>query len=399
MVCFVPLCSAQTDTVRAQQLLQEIKTGTNIGDPLKELTLLAQSNPDVKAYLSNQLPNAIVNKQNPTAWRAEVQLVGDLQLVTAIPQLVKLLIVDTEDLSPTGAYRSMTMTNNPPARALISIGDPAVPAVTALLQSEDRTTRSRAIRVLININTTGARSALSQDAATEKDPALLRLIERHAIYSIQNVQSAHPKHPVITANLPIVVSGSTSAFETLIHFGIDNQIPLGIVIDQNHRICQFPIDRGTRTMKLSEFVEEFNSKLPGYRAVLQSGILNIYPTELALPTKKLLDLKIPEFHSGPDSHQGLGVNLWMFIRAVIAPSEGSAFVGGDSTTRETVSGIQLNGQTVSAILNHIVDKGGGAAWVLHSSVIKGLSPATKQPYEIYGYSGEETLLKQVDCFK
>jgi HEAT repeat protein len=180
MACLVRLCSGQTDTGRAQQLLQEIKTGTNIGDPLKELTLLAQSNPDVKAYLANQLPTAISNKQNSSVWRAEVELVGDLQLVVAIPQLVKLLIVDSEDLSPTGAYRSMALANNPPARALISIGNPAVPAVAALLQSEDKTTRSRAIRVLININTSDARSALSNHAATEKDPSLQRLIQRHS---------------------------------------------------------------------------------------------------------------------------------------------------------------------------------------------------------------------------
>jgi HEAT repeat protein len=180
MACLVRLCSGQGNTARAQQLLQEIKAGTNIGDSLKELALLGQSNPDVKAYLASQLPAAITNKQNSSVWRAEVQLAGDLQLVAAIPQLVKLLSIDLEDLSPTGAYRSMTMANNPPARALISIGNPAVPAVSALLQSEDRTTRSRAIRVLININTSDARSALSNHAATEKDPSLQRLIQKHS---------------------------------------------------------------------------------------------------------------------------------------------------------------------------------------------------------------------------
>ena len=220
-----------------------------------------------------------------------------------------------------------------------------------------------------------------------------------AVYTFQNVQPSHPKHPVITPSLPVVVSGSSSAFGTIIDFGIDNKIPLGIVIDRNHRICRYPFDGGRRTLQLSEFVDELNAKLPGYRAVLQDEILNIYPSELAGPTKNLLELKIPEFHSGPDSHRGLGVNLWMFVRAVIAPSEGSAFVGGDSTTRETVSGIQVNGQTVTAILNRIVDKGSGGAWVLHSSEIKDLSPSTQQPYEVYGYSGEEMLLKQVSCLK
>jgi hypothetical protein len=66
----------------------------------------------------------------------------------------------------------------------------------------------------------------------------------------------------------------------------------------------------------------------------------------------------------------------MFIRAVIAPSQGSAFVGGSSTTLETVSSIQVTGQNVTTILNNIVDEGSSAAWVLHSSEINDLSPST-----------------------
>jgi HEAT repeat protein len=173
------LCSGQADTIKAQQLLQEIKAGTNFADSLKELTLLGQSDPEVKAYLAGKLPTDITNKQDPKIWKAEVQLAGCLRLIAAVPQLVRLLIIDTEDLSATGAYRSMTMANNPPARALIAIGDPAVPAISALLQSEDRTTRSRAIRVLININTGAARNALSGHAPTEKDPSLQRMIQKH----------------------------------------------------------------------------------------------------------------------------------------------------------------------------------------------------------------------------
>jgi HEAT repeat protein len=179
MACLVRVCSGQSNTVRAQQLLQEIKAGANVDDSLKELSLLGQSSSDAKAYLASQLPAAIANKQNPSVWRAEVQLVGNLQLVAAIPQLVKLMITDTEDLAATGAYRFMTMANNPPARALIAIGNPAVPAVADLLKSESGITRSRAIRVLININTSDARNALSNHAGAETDPSLQRMIQKH----------------------------------------------------------------------------------------------------------------------------------------------------------------------------------------------------------------------------
>ena len=100
-------------------------------------------------------------------------------MTAAIPQLVKLLVDKGDQPILTGMGRYMTMKDDPPARALIAIGNPTVPAVAELLDSEDRATRSKAIRLLININTTDAQNVLAIHAPTEKDGLLQLLIQQH----------------------------------------------------------------------------------------------------------------------------------------------------------------------------------------------------------------------------
>ena len=177
LICITRLFFGQDETTKAQQLLRELKAG-NI-DTLKELTELGRSDPGVKAYLASQLPAEISDKQHGAVWKAEIQLVGDLQMTAAIPQLVELLVDKTDQPILTGMGRYMTMKDDPPATALIAIGNTTVPAVAELLDSEDRATRSKAIRLLININTSDAQNVLAIHAPTEKDASLQLLIQQH----------------------------------------------------------------------------------------------------------------------------------------------------------------------------------------------------------------------------
>lgn len=219
-----------------------------------------------------------------------------------------------------------------------------------------------------------------------------------AVQQPQRVASVTQKRPLITLDSVISISEpGPSAYEEVLNAGIDNKLPLGLVIDGKHRLCTYLAVGGQRKLKLADFINQIDTEIPGYKASFQDGTLNVFPEELSGPVTNLLKLRVPEFHSGPDTHQGLGVNLWMFIRALIAPGEGTGFVGGSSTTRETISGMTVRAESVKTILNSIVEKGGGGAWVLHSSAVKDLSPSTPKPYDVYGYLNEEQSLRNINC--
>jgi hypothetical protein len=71
-----------------------------------------------------------------------------------------------------------------------------------------------------------------------------------------------------------------------------------------------------------------------------------------------------------------------------------------SLSAETVAGVSATNRTVRSLLNMIVDKGAGGAWILWSAELKTLSPATPMPYEIHGYVGEEqSFASGLKCIK
>ena len=62
------------------------------------------------------------------------------------------------------------------AKTLSQIGDPAIPAVTTLLKSEDAGMRYRATLILLNIASPAARKALQDRLPHETDPEVKKLI-------------------------------------------------------------------------------------------------------------------------------------------------------------------------------------------------------------------------------
>ena len=214
----------------------------------------------------------------------------------------------------------------------------------------------------------------------------------------QNERSGPVQTPVLSADSEIVLSDmAPSAFRTIIDTALDNAIPIGITLDPKHRLCDAVMNVGRKREKLSSFISEVNSAVPGYRSEFRNGVLRVHPIDPSTPTQSFLDLRIPEFHSGSDTHRGLGVNLWMFIRAEIAPGQGTGFVGGSAPVREIVPGIDTKGETVQTILDRIVRKGRGAAWILDASKLRDLSKNTPRPYEIFAYSENAQALRHLEC--
>jgi hypothetical protein len=207
--------------------------------------------------------------------------------------------------------------------------------------------------------------------------ALVLVVSFANAYQLQENQPPTPSVSELGPDSEIVISDlAPSAFHTIVNTGIENRVPMGIVIDSKHRLCETVMNVGRRREKLRRFIAEINSTVPGYKAEFERGVLKVYPLDANKTTQTFLNLHIPEFHSRPDTHQGLGIDLWMFIRAAIAPGQGTGFVGGSSTKREIVPAMDVTDQSVDTILDAIVRKGGGAAWVLQSSKIEELSQST-----------------------
>lgn len=152
--------------------LQDEKTAKQAADHLQTM---AKSNPNVRAYLSSNLPTVIKKHHRGTVWLNAVRLAGNLKIVSAVDTLVASLGENNVGGTFTFA-EERRLDNDPPAKALAEIGAPSVPAVKRALIKPDSETRWRAARVLANINSQSARAALADHLQNEPDAHLRAFI-------------------------------------------------------------------------------------------------------------------------------------------------------------------------------------------------------------------------------
>jgi hypothetical protein len=165
------------------QLLQSKKTTNNARD---ELLRLGKSDPEVQKYLAAHLPRLIESGPSTAdcqentceTWLNAVKLAGQLKIAKAVPALAQ-WISWRERGAPLGLSSEAMLVFYPAATALWEIGNPAVPAVQHVLESDQRP-RFRRIdeRVLCIINTPESKAALRDFLPRESDPDLQAQIKR-----------------------------------------------------------------------------------------------------------------------------------------------------------------------------------------------------------------------------
>jgi hypothetical protein len=175
------------------------------------------------------------------------------------------------------------------------------------------------------------------------------------------------------------------ALSQLLEIGRQNHIPMGIVLADDG-LCRASLSKLEPQASVGQLMAKIEVELNGYTSELKDGVLHIGPTPTFSITAGFLNTSIPHFVTGPDTHQMMGVHLWMFIRAVLAPNEGSGFVGGESTNAEIVEGFETTDSTISQILDRIVATGGAAAWVLDARRSDLTSLSSVPPYQIRSYA-------------
>jgi hypothetical protein len=221
-----------------------------------------------------------------------------------------------------------------------------------------------------------------------------------------SAQQDEPRYAAKPQDGSIAVSANTilrvpetaggSALQQILAIGRENHLPLGIVVP-DRTLCSTRLTLSEREPSVQALLAEINQQFPTYRAELLDSTVNIEPRNLPAQDARLLDTRIDQFTSRSATHQGMGVHLWMFIRAVLVPGESTGFAGGSSTHAERLTGIHVEQQSVAQILNLIVRKGHGGLWA-----VRNLQPGWERsspvlPYEIFAYSDEYSGFENFSC--
>lgn len=154
------------------------------------------------------------------------------------------------------------------------------------------------------------------------------------------------------------------ALQALLRFGFENRIPMGIVLN-DRSLCETTIDFKSKNTRLRATLAALISKVPNYNWTIENGTVVLRPTAVMQDDLTLLDMMIPRFAApaGPLKEQRL--YLWMDVRAILRPDEGTILNSLSSEADIKYPPLRLTNMTVEQILNTLVSRPPYGAWILH----------------------------------
>jgi hypothetical protein len=209
----------------------------------------------------------------------------------------------------------------------------------------------------------------------------------------QEPTSVHRPQVTLQTVIHVQNASSDSPVRDLLRIGALNDLPLGIVIGSDGTICRGDLRLSTGDMTVAALLDKVNDRIPGYHGELSDGVIDVTATKLSPGGAELLRMVLPDFKSGRrGTYKLVAFWLWTYVRAVIAPQDGTAYVGADSTQAEMLEPFELKQTSVKHALNRITSQGTGAAWVFHDPNVSNLTRDTQMPFRIYGYTGDPEAL-------
>lgn len=162
------------------RLFEQLQSEATTDQANQEFLKLGPSNSDARKYLAAHLPSLISQKpeDHPHVWINAIRLAGAFRIVEAIPALAGWVGLPASQSGMGTLAETERLDSHPAGKALVQIGEPAIPALLGVLNKG--TTRERWVtyRALILIGSTGAITGLREHLSHESDPNLKMEIQR-----------------------------------------------------------------------------------------------------------------------------------------------------------------------------------------------------------------------------
>jgi HEAT repeat protein len=158
-------------------LMQQLDTPSAEKDTFEKIVKLAKKDPRAREYVVQKLPEMIRGPQSDL-WLDALRLAGTLKVEEAIPALQEAMSRPPFPAEPYLTFAGIwRLDGDIVAKTLSQIGEPAIPAATTLLKSEDAAMRGRALLILRNIGSPAARRVLVDQLPRETDRENQEIIE------------------------------------------------------------------------------------------------------------------------------------------------------------------------------------------------------------------------------
>ncbi len=179
-VMFCPFVDKGQEPESVSSIFKLLESEATTDSAAAKFSKMGPESTTAKQYLNSRL-SALIQQNLRTAphvWLNSVHLAGQFQIADAIPSLVKWIGLVVGTTQGTTLTTQENLESFPAGKALAQIGDPAVPALSSVLNSGETRERFVACRALRIIGTRQATVALRSHLKQESDPELRAYIQK-----------------------------------------------------------------------------------------------------------------------------------------------------------------------------------------------------------------------------
>lgn len=187
-----------------------------------------------------------------------------------------------------------------------------------------------------------------------------------------------------------------SAVDALLELSRSEHLPMGIVEDDD-ALCKSIVSYSAENVTASVAVEGILAQVPGYtwRRSKESDIFLIAPVSPRSVTVQFLQMVDPRFGPTKDTLQGLEMTLWVHVRYILYPDQGTA---GSILSSSNARAYELGTKdaTIEQILDRIAIAAKGA-WVLRPLPPTLANLSGDLPFSIFSDDGQGARASAGKC--
>jgi hypothetical protein len=177
-----------------------------------------------------------------------------------------------------------------------------------------------------------------------------------------------------------------SAIRALLDLSKTENIPIGIIED-DQRLCTTKISYSAKNDSIATITEKIVAQVPGYKWTFDSkfSVILISPSSPRPVTTQFLNLVPPHFGPTKGNPQMLISMLWVHVRSLLHPQEGTA-VSVLSSPDAQVFAVETENETIGQVLNRIAILTRGI-WVLRPIPSSLSKVGAELPFSIFSAAG------------
>jgi len=162
----------------ASDLFRKLGNAATSDEAADQLIDLAKSDSNARSYVAVNISALIARnpRENPEQWGNAVRIAGELKITQSCRALKQWVGDPGLGLNEFTLSEIARLLGDPPAHALVQIGEPAIPTLEELLDSNNLRARSDAVQALQLIGSPAAIEALRQHEPHETNPKIKSFI-------------------------------------------------------------------------------------------------------------------------------------------------------------------------------------------------------------------------------